>query len=198
MPAGPPPRVTLSVKTSALTPLLLPDAPDLDDGDAAGRLRPLLRRARDQGAHLHIDMESFDSREAVTDLVLRLLAEDEFAAGPSAGIVLQAYLRESPAQLERVLQSVAEHPRGSPLTIRLVKGAYWDHEVVEAVQHGWQPPVFEVKAESDRNFETLTRRLLEARAGGAPGLKATRRVTFCRAPAMAPPAAGAARFATVG
>jgi RHH-type proline utilization regulon transcriptional repressor/proline dehydrogenase/delta 1-pyrroline-5-carboxylate dehydrogenase len=47
--------------------------------------------------------------------------------------------------------------------VRLVKGAYWDHEVVEARQHGWSPPVFEDKAESDRNFEALTRRLLEAR-----------------------------------
>jgi proline dehydrogenase len=46
-----------------------------------------------------------------------------------------------------------------------VKGAYWDHEIVEAAQHGWQSPVFEVKAESDRNFEALTRRLLDCRAG---------------------------------
>ncbi|MGZ4277652.1 MAG: proline dehydrogenase family protein, partial [Solirubrobacteraceae bacterium] len=50
-----------------------------------------------------------------------------------------------------------------PLLVRLVKGAYWDHEVVDARQHGWTPPVFEVKAESDRNFEALTRELLEAR-----------------------------------
>ena len=46
---------------------------------------PLLRRARELDAHLHIDMESFDSREAVTDLVLELLSEDEFRDGPSAG-----------------------------------------------------------------------------------------------------------------
>jgi RHH-type proline utilization regulon transcriptional repressor/proline dehydrogenase/delta 1-pyrroline-5-carboxylate dehydrogenase len=111
-------------------------------------------------------MESFDSREAVTDLVLTLLAEDEFAAGPSAGVVLQAYLRESPAQLERLLAWSREHPRSSPLTVRLVKGAYWDHEIVEAAQHGWSAPVFDVKAESDRNFEALTRRLIGARGDG--------------------------------
>jgi proline dehydrogenase len=44
-----------------------------------------------------------------------------------------------------------------------VKGAYWDHEIVEARQHGWESPVFEVKSDSDRNFEALTRRLLGAR-----------------------------------
>jgi RHH-type proline utilization regulon transcriptional repressor/proline dehydrogenase/delta 1-pyrroline-5-carboxylate dehydrogenase len=108
-------------------------------------------------------MESFDSREAITDLVLDLLAEPEFSGGPSAGLVLQAYLRDSPELLDRILAWTAEHPRAHPLVIRLVKGAYWDHEVVDARQHGWEPPVFEVKAESDQNFEELTRRLLDAR-----------------------------------
>ncbi len=47
--------------------------------------------------------------------------------------------------------------------MRLVKGAYWDHELVEARQQGWPAPVFEVKADCDRNFEALTRALLDAR-----------------------------------
>jgi proline dehydrogenase len=161
--AGPIPRANLSVKVSALTPLLRPDAPELGKRDAAGRLRDLLRRARELGAHLHIDMESFDSREAVTDLVLELLDEDEFRDGPSAGLVLQAYLRDSPELCERIIAWAQATSRTQPLFVRLVKGAYWDHEIVEARQHGWESPVFEVKAESDRNFEALTRRLLDAR-----------------------------------
>ncbi len=75
--------------------------------------------------------------------------------------MLQAYLRESPEQLEQVIAWARSTRREPPLVVRLVKGAYWDHEVVEARQHGWTPPVFEHKAESDRNFEQLTRRLLE-------------------------------------
>jgi len=161
--AGPIPRANLSVKVSALTPLLRPDAPERGQRDAAPRLRALLERAREQGAHLHIDMESLDSREAVLDLVLDLLAEPEFADGPSSGVVLQAYLRDSPAQCEQILAWARAHPRSSPLTVRLVKGAYWDHEVIEARQHGWPVPVFEEKADCDRNFEALTRALLDAR-----------------------------------
>ena len=161
--AGPIPRANLSVKVSALTPLLRPDAPELGKRDAAGRLRELLRRARELGAHLHIDMESFDSREAVTDLVLELLSEEEFSDGPSAGLVLQAYLRDSPDLCDRIVDWAQDVPRAQPLFVRLVKGAYWDHEIVEARQHGWESPVFEVKADSDRNFEALTRRLLDAR-----------------------------------
>jgi RHH-type proline utilization regulon transcriptional repressor/proline dehydrogenase/delta 1-pyrroline-5-carboxylate dehydrogenase len=163
--AGPLPRANLSVKVSALTPLLRPDAPERGKRDAADRLRGLLRGARELDAHLHIDMESLDSRDAVLELVLELLAEEEFRTGPSAGMVLQAYLRDSPQMLDTVLDwtAGAGAGRAHPLTVRLVKGAYWDHEIVEAAQHGWRPPVFEVKAESDRNFEQLTHRLLDAR-----------------------------------
>ncbi|HZI92074.1 MAG TPA: proline dehydrogenase family protein [Thermoleophilaceae bacterium] len=159
------PRVNLSVKVSALTPLMRPEAPEVGREDAAERMRPLLRRARDLDAHLHIDMESLDALETTMELVFELLDEEEFADGPSAGVVLQAYLRDSPAQLDRLLEWADGSTRTPPLTVRLVKGAYWDHEVVEARQHGWQPPVFEVKAESDRNFEALTARLLDARPG---------------------------------
>ena len=160
--AGPLPRVNLSVKVSALTPLLRPDAPERGRDDAARRIRPLLRRARELDAHLHIDMESLDTLEATLELALEVLGEEEFRDGPSAGVVLQAYLRDSPATLERLLEWARATPRAQPVTVRLVKGAYWDHEVVEARQHGWTPPVFEIKAECDRNFEELTRRLLDA------------------------------------
>ena len=156
------PRVNLSVKVSALSPLLRPEAPDVGREDAARRMRPLLARAHELGAHLHIDMESVDTLEATMQLVFDLLDEPQFADGPSSGVVLQAYLRESPEQLEQVIEWAGRTRRRPPIVVRLVKGAYWDHEVVSARQHGWTPPVFEEKADSDRNFEALTRRLLEA------------------------------------
>ena len=169
-PQGPLARANLSVKVSALTPLLRPDAPERGKRDAGPRLRELLRHAKRVGAHLHIDMESLDSRDAVLELVLELLSEPEFRDGPSAGMVLQAYLRDSPQTLDTIVEWVrsgAGGEREHPLTVRLVKGAYWDHEVVDAQQHGWEVPVFEVKAESDQNFELLSRRLIDAqRAGG--------------------------------
>lgn len=157
------PRVNLSVKVSAMTPNSRPDAPARGAAGAADRLRHLLRVARDLGAHLHIDMESMDLRETVTELVFDLLSEPEFADGPSAGMVLQGYLRDSPEELETWLDWQRDSGRSVPLTVRLVKGAYWDHEVVEAGQAGWGVPVFTERAACDRNFETLTRRLLTQR-----------------------------------
>jgi proline dehydrogenase len=157
------PRVNVSVKVTALTPRLHADAPEVGGEDAARRLRPLLLTARELGAHLHVDMESVDSLETTEELLFDLLEAEDLREGPSVGLVLQAYLRESPEQLARVLAWAQSSGRTPPLTIRLVKGAYWDHEVVEARQSGWHSPVFESKAECDRNFEALTRTLLDAR-----------------------------------
>jgi proline dehydrogenase len=160
---GPVPRANLSVKVSALTPLLRPEAPERGAADAAIRLRPLLARAKELDAHVHLDMESLDTREATLDVMFDLLDAEEFHDGPSTGLVVQAYLVDSPGQLERVIEWASASPRRPAPTIRLVKGAYWDHEVAEARQHGWQAPVFTDKAECDRNFEALTARLLDAR-----------------------------------
>jgi RHH-type proline utilization regulon transcriptional repressor/proline dehydrogenase/delta 1-pyrroline-5-carboxylate dehydrogenase len=159
----------LSVKVSALTPHLRPHAPELGAADAAARLEGLMDHAASAGAHLHVDMESLDSREAVTGLVLALLEQPRFAEGPSTGVVVQSYLRDASVQCDALIAAARKlGARKHPLVIRLVKGAYWDHELAEAEQRGWNSPVFEDKGESDRCFERLTRRLLEARADGVP------------------------------
>lgn len=160
--AGPLPRVNLSVKVSALTPTLRPLAPERAADRARAHLRRLLTVARDLGAHLHVDMESFDTRQSILGVTLDLLGEPEFRDGPSAGIVLQAYLHESAQHLESILDWVASTPRSHPLTVRLVKGAYWDHEVVQAQQAGWVPPVYTDRRACDRSFENLARRLIDA------------------------------------
>ena len=102
-------------------------------------------------------MESLDSREAVLDLVLELLSEAEFPTARRPGSCSRPTCATRPTQLEQILDWAALRGRTPPLTVRLVKGAYWDHELVQARQHGWPAPVFEVKAECDRNFEALTR-----------------------------------------
>ena len=51
--------------------------------------------------------------------------------------------------------------RGTPITIRLVKGAYWDYEVLHARQLGWPVPVYLDKWRSDASFERCARFLME-------------------------------------
>ncbi|HOM73064.1 MAG TPA: bifunctional proline dehydrogenase/L-glutamate gamma-semialdehyde dehydrogenase, partial [Armatimonadota bacterium] len=52
--------------------------------------------------------------------------------------------------------------RGTPITVRLVKGAYWDYETVIARQRHWPIPVWTEKHETDACFERCVSMLLEA------------------------------------
>jgi RHH-type transcriptional regulator, proline utilization regulon repressor / proline dehydrogenase / delta 1-pyrroline-5-carboxylate dehydrogenase len=158
-PAGPLPRLNLSVKISALTPDVHPADPENSIIALKQRLRPILRRAIEVGAFINFDMESYKLKDLTLALFRSILEEDEFRAGPAVGIALQAYLRECERDL-RALIAWARR-RGRPLTVRLVKGAYWDSETILARQRGWPVPVWSRKAESDANFEKLCVLLLD-------------------------------------
>lgn len=123
------------------------------------RLRQLLRHAQTQGVMLHIDMEQYAYKNLTLAIVEELLLEPEFRDWAGVGLTLQAYLRDSEADCRRLLAWAQQ--RGTPVTLRLVKGAYWDQETIHAVQKGWPQPVYRDKASTDANFEHLTRLLLE-------------------------------------
>jgi RHH-type proline utilization regulon transcriptional repressor/proline dehydrogenase/delta 1-pyrroline-5-carboxylate dehydrogenase len=48
-----------------------------------------------------------------------------------------------------------------PISIRLVKGAYWDYETVVARQNGWDIPVYMIKGQSDAAYERQAKKVLE-------------------------------------
>src|SRR5439155_779148 len=77
----------------------------------------------------------------------------------ACGLALQAYLRDSATDLSDMIDWSRKH--GRRITVRLVKGAYWDYETVIAEQRHWPLPVFARKHETDANFEKLSLALLE-------------------------------------
>src|SRR5690606_22965852 len=153
---GPLARVNVSVKPTALATHYEPLSRDAGLHGAKERLRPLLRLARDHGAFVNDDMEHYDAKDLTLQLFRDLLSEDEFADLP-AGIVVQAYLRDSRDDLADLVAWSARRPQ--PITVRLVKGAYWDAETVRARAEGWPVPTFEDKAATDANFERCVRLL---------------------------------------
>src|SRR5882724_810665 len=153
------PVVNLSVKISALYSQISPADPADAINHLAPKLRPLLRRARELGAFINFDMESYAHKNITLELFKTIFTEEEFKDWPHAGIVIQAYLRESEADLRDLIEWGRK--RGTRFAVRLVKGAYWDYETAKSLQNGWDCPVYFQKPESDANFETLTRLLLE-------------------------------------
>jgi proline dehydrogenase len=113
----------------------------LDRGDAAERASAVAERAADLGGTVWVDMESSEYVDATLDLF-------ESVAGrhPNVGLCLQAYLRRTPADVDRLLPL---RPR-----IRLVKGAYREPAAT----------AFQGHAEVDAAYERVAARLLE---GGA-------------------------------
>lgn len=156
---GPIPRTNLSLKLSSLTTDFDPIHPELTIREVGARLRPLLRTARELGAYVHVDMEQYTYRALSYKLFKRVLSEPEFRDWPDVGIVVQAYQPDSEAELRDLLEWVKT--RGTPITVRLVKGAYWDSEVLIARGLGWPEPVYLQKWRSDASFERCARFLME-------------------------------------
>ncbi|MFH1745869.1 MAG: proline dehydrogenase family protein [Planctomycetota bacterium] len=152
------PRVNISIKLTSIHPGFDPLAATPAKERAKDLLRPLLRRGMAGGAHIHIDMEHYAIKDLTLEMCEELFMEDEFRDYPHFGIVLQAYLQDGDQDAARTIEYAKR--RGTPLWVRLVKGAYWDSETVWADQAGWPWPVWEQKWQSDACFERMTYQLL--------------------------------------
>ncbi len=122
-------------------------------------LKPLFLKARDNGVFLNLDLERFVYRDLTYAVFADLCRDPELRDYPHLGIVVQAYLRDS-AEIVQGLVDLARD-RGTPFTVRLVKGAYWDYETIIAAQEHWPSPVFLRKAETDAQFERLAKLLID-------------------------------------
>jgi RHH-type transcriptional regulator, proline utilization regulon repressor / proline dehydrogenase / delta 1-pyrroline-5-carboxylate dehydrogenase len=156
---GPLPRVNVSVKLSALYSQFDPIDPEGTSAAVRARLRPILRAARRRNAFVNFDMEQHSHKDLTLDVFRQILEESEFRDWADVGIAMQAYLRDTASDLEKLARWAEK--RGKGVWVRLVKGAYWDYETIHAAQEGWPTPVFTHKWESDANFEKLTRFLME-------------------------------------
>ncbi len=156
---GPIPRVNVSLKLSALFSQFDPVDPEGTAVGVQSRLRPILRAAIEHDTYVHVDMEQYAYKDLTLQIFKETLLEEEFREFPNVGIVIQTYLPDARQDLEDLLDWVQR--RGTPIWVRLVKGAYWDYETVIAASRGWPVPVYQQKWQSDDNFESQTRFLME-------------------------------------
>ena len=153
------PRLNVSVKLSALDSQFRSVDPVGSRIRVLERLRPILRAAREHHAYVHFDMEQRDYKDLTLDIFKHVLMEDEFRDYADVGIVIQTYLQDSGADLKELLKWTKK--RGTPITVRLVKGAYWDYETIVAEYNSWPCPVYQRKWQSDDNFEAQCRFLMK-------------------------------------
>ncbi|MCX7594361.1 MAG: proline dehydrogenase family protein, partial [Fischerella sp.] len=153
------PKVQVSVKLTAFYSQFDPLDALGSEQRVSDRIRILLRRAQELGVGVHFDMEQYAYKDLTLSILKKLLMEEEFRTRTDIGMTIQAYLRDSEQDAQALIDWAKQ--RGYPVTIRLVKGAYWDQETIKAAQKHWPQPVYNNKAATDANFETVTQLLLE-------------------------------------
>lgn len=153
------PRLNISVKISSLFSRIVPVNYAESMAQVKERLRPILRMARGAGGFVNLDMEMYSLKNITLDVFTELMDEEEFRDWSGAGLALQAYLAETRDDLERLAEWAGRN--GRRVTVRLIKGAYWEYETVTARQKGWPAPVFSAKSHTDWNFERCVDLMLE-------------------------------------
>jgi RHH-type transcriptional regulator, proline utilization regulon repressor / proline dehydrogenase / delta 1-pyrroline-5-carboxylate dehydrogenase len=154
---GEAPKINVAVKPTALFCLANPQ--DFEGSVTAilARMRRIMEKVVQVNGFLCIDMETYRHKDITLEIYRRLKLE--YRQYPHLGIVLQAYLKDTDRDLAGLLQWARENDL--QISIRLVKGAYWDFETVRARQNGWEVPVWTIKAESDAAYERHARMILE-------------------------------------
>ncbi|MDP6635442.1 MAG: proline dehydrogenase family protein [Phycisphaerae bacterium] len=149
---GAAPRINVSIKPSAL-------AVDGDLSTMFDRAGEIYQKVIGLGGYLCIDMESLDLKDATYELYRRLRTDKRFGDWPHLGLAVQSYLRATESDLAGLLDWA--RTQGVCISVRLVKGAYWDSEVAAAEARGAQPPVYTVKADTDAAFERAAVAILQ-------------------------------------
>lgn len=153
-------RAHVSVKVSALCNDLKPQAFDYCYKNISPRLKTILLEGKKHEVFVNIDAEHYHYRDVIFKVYAKTLLETpELANFKDTGIVVQAYLRDGNKHFKEVVELAKK--RGLPMPIRLVKGAYWDAETIEAEAYNFEAPEFLNKEETDIHFRQLVFKSLE-------------------------------------
>ncbi|MEM6778266.1 MAG: bifunctional proline dehydrogenase/L-glutamate gamma-semialdehyde dehydrogenase [Planctomycetota bacterium] len=164
----------LSVKLTTLYSQVSPLAWQHTVKTVADRLELLYRNANrnvdattGRGKFIYLDMEEYRDLHLTAD-VLRMALSREGLQQSRAGIALQAYVPDSRSVMRSLIgwsrHRVADG--GTPLTIRLVKGANMEMERVVASIEGVEAAPYDRKSDTDANFKAMLAELIDAASKG--------------------------------
>ena len=151
----------ISVKLSALHPRYVHSQRERVMAELLPRLKQLAIQACAANIGFTIDAEEADRLELSLDLIEAVLCEPELADWYGFGVAVQAYLKQAPLVIDWLVHLARSQNRR--ITVRLVKGAYWDYEIKHAQTLGLQNyPVYTRKASTDVSYLNCAQCLLKA------------------------------------
>jgi RHH-type proline utilization regulon transcriptional repressor/proline dehydrogenase/delta 1-pyrroline-5-carboxylate dehydrogenase len=161
------PKTNVSIKVSSLSARINPADFEGTLGNLVLALRPILEAASKANVFVNFDMEQHGLKDLTIELFKRCCKVIDFPAG----LAMQAYLRSGERDAANLIEWAKRS--GRQVTVRLIKGAYWDYETTHSAQMNWPVPVWEHKGETDACFERMTDQFVEQvpRATGEGGVK---------------------------
>jgi RHH-type proline utilization regulon transcriptional repressor/proline dehydrogenase/delta 1-pyrroline-5-carboxylate dehydrogenase len=157
-----PQRPGISVKLSALHPRYEAISSERVLKELVPRLIELARMARDRDLQFTVDAEEADRLELSLEVIAAVLGDASLDGWDGFGLAVQAYQKRALDVIGWIEEAAAASRRR--LTVRLVKGAYWDTEIKRAQERGLADyPVFTRKAMTDLCYMACVKRLLAAR-----------------------------------
>ena len=158
-----PGRPGISVKLSALHPRYEAISRERVLAELVPRTLALARMAKGRDLQFTVDAEEADRLELSLEIIGAVLADASLAGWDGFGLAVQAYQKRALAVIDWIAE--AAETLGRRLTVRLVKGAYWDTEIKRAQERGLPDyPVFTRKAMTDLCYMACAKKLLAARA----------------------------------
>ena len=149
----------ISVKLSALHPRYEVAQEARVMAELVPALSSLVRQAAAANISLAIDAEEQDRLALSLKVIEAALSDPTLKGWDGFGVVVQAYGRRALPVVDWLHALATRLDRR--ITLRLVKGAYWDGEIKHAQVEGLEDfPVFTRKAASDVSYLGIARRLL--------------------------------------
>jgi RHH-type proline utilization regulon transcriptional repressor/proline dehydrogenase/delta 1-pyrroline-5-carboxylate dehydrogenase len=149
---------SISIKLSALEPRYAPWQRDQVLARLVPPLLELARQAAGAGIELTVDAEEADRLDLSLDVMDALARDPATRAWPGLGLAVQAYGKRALDVIDWIAATAASH--GRLMTVRLVKGAYWDTEIKRAQERGLAGfPVYTRKLTTDVSYLACAGRL---------------------------------------
>lgn len=144
-------RPGISVKLSALHPRYEQNNVVRVMAELCPKVLVLAKLAAKANIGFNIDAEEADRLDLSLSVIEDVLSSDGLKGWDGFGVVVQAYGKRAPDTIKWLYQLATSLDR--KITVRLVKGAYWDTEIKRAQVMGLKDfPVFTKKAHSDISY----------------------------------------------
>lgn len=149
----------ISIKLSALHPRYEIAKRERVLAELVPKLFMLARQAKEANIALTVDAEESYRLQLSLDVIEKVFSDPGLDGWEGFGLALQSYQKRAFFVIDWLAQLARRNKRR--MMVRLIKGAYWDSEIKDSQENGYENyPVFTRKASTDVSFLACAKKLM--------------------------------------